>query len=457
MVRPQVDAPPGSHCEHAAMSPRQRRHHLSITTSRSPRAARSAAGRAAVGALAVAVLLAACSDDDPVTTPATTSAAATTDAPDVTDSTDTTEATDTTDAPATTDTPDTTDADEMDEVDDSEAIDATRALFDPLAPDDPGCTIAVGRSGEVVYAEAFGAARLDPLEPMTTETIVDIGSTSKQFTANAILLLAERGEVDLEEPLSSYVSDLPVWADDTTLRQLVHHTSGIPDYIELLVGEGFDLTGSSTDADALAALADVEELDFEPDTAWEYSNSNYFLLGQVVLAVTGSTLAEFLDAEVFGPLGLEMIMNPVAEIPGKATSYEGLGDAAVVADSGWEQLGDGGIQTTPSELVRWAAQYWAPTIGDDEINAARLDDAADIVDPTDPGEAFGRYGAGIQITDEPDVGTVLSHSGGWGGFVTAFVVVPDQQLAMAATCTSPDSAMALGVESDLDFIEAWLA
>lgn len=334
------------------------------------------------------------------------------------------------------------------------AIEATRAVFDAVGADDPGCTVAVGIDGEVVYAEAFGAARLDPSEPMTTETIVDIGSTSKQFTATAALLLAQRGEVDLDEALSAYLPDLADWDGDPTVRQLIHHTSGIPDYISLLVEDGFELTGSSTDADALDALAEVAELDFAPGSSWAYSNSNYFLLGQVVLAVTGLPLDEFLDREVFEPLALDMVMDPVAALDGKAVSYEGTGERRVVADSKWEQLGDGGIQTTPSELVRWATQYWTPTIGAESMLSDRLDDAAEIKDPT--GEVVGRYGAGIEIIDDPDIGTMLSHSGGWGGFVTAFVLVPEQRVALAATCTSPDTAMALGVDSDEALIEPWL-
>ncbi len=332
---------------------------------------------------------------------------------------------------------------------DAAAIEATRSWFADLGADDPGCSVAVGRDGAVVYAEAFGAARLDPSEPMTTDTIVDIGSTSKQFTATAVLLLAEQGLVDLEDPLADHLPDLPAWAAETTLRQLVHHTSGIPDYIGLLVEEGFDLTGSSTDADALAALGAVDELDFPPGSSWEYSNSNYFLLGQVVLAASGSPLDEFLAAEVFEPLGLAMVMDPVAALPGKAVSYEGTGDDRAVADSRWEQLGDGGIQTTPSELVRWAAQYWEPTVGGEGITAARLDDAAEI-------DGYGRYGAGIQVFDDPDLGTVLSHSGSWAGFVTIFVVVPEQRLALAATCTSPDSLEATGVTSEDELLEPWL-
>ena len=97
------------------------------------------------------------------------------------------------------------------------------------------------------------------------------------------------------------------------MAQLIHHESGIPDYIDLLVERGFVVTGPSpTIADALDALGDVIDLDFAPGTKWEYSNSNYFLLSQVVLAVTGEDLGAFLAAEVFEPLGLDMVMDPIA-------------------------------------------------------------------------------------------------------------------------------------------------
>ena len=406
---------------------------------------------AVLGTLAV-VVLAACGEDDTDATGRDRTTTTTT----TTTTTATTTATNT--ATAGTEVPDTASAGSTAAAasGDEEAIQATRSLFADLPDDEPGCTIAVGRDGEVIYAEAFGAARLDPLEPMTTETIVDIGSTSKQFTATAILLLAEDGLLHLDDPLAEHLPALPGWATDTTLRQLMHHTSGIPDYIGLLLDDGVELTGTSTDSDALEALSAVTELDFEPGTEWAYSNSNYFLLGQVVFAVGGVPLDEFLDTEVFGPLGLEMVMDPVAALPGKAVSYEGTGDGRSIADSRWEQLGDGGIQTTPSELVRWAEQYWRPTVGGESITAARLDDAVDIVDPADPaGTVYGRYGAGIEISDDAGLGTVLSHAGGWGGFVTAFVVVPDDRFALAATCTSPDSLARIGLTGDDQLLEPW--
>lgn len=306
----------------------------------------------------------------------------------------------------------------------------TAELFAGVGSDDPGCTYAVGRDGRVVAAGAVGAARLDPLEPMTPETVVDIGSTSKQFTATAVLLLAQRGQVELDAPLSRYLPGLPDWAGRVSVAQAMHHVSGIPDYIGLLVEGGADIRGRTTDADALAALEGTT-LELTPGERFAYSNSNYFLLGQVVLAVTGRDLGAFLADEVFAPLALDAVMDPTASIPGKAASYErDLDGGWASADSRWEQLGDGGVQTTPSELVRWAAEYWDPVVGGDALLAARLAGAVP--------DGAGLYGAGIEERQEPGLGRVLSHTGAWGGFVTTFEVMPEERLAVAATCAAAE-------------------
>jgi len=329
---------------------------------------------------------------------------------------------------------------------------ATDELFADVTEDDPGCTIAVGRDGEVAYAAAFGSADLDRGDAMSPDTVVDIGSVSKQFTATAIAMLAERGEVDLDAAVSAYLPGLPAWADIVSVRQLVHHTSGIPDYIDLLLDAGVEFSDPSTDADTFTVLAAAPELDFEPNTAYSYSNSNYFLLGQVVVAVTGMSLGDFLQAEVFDPLGMDAVMDPVSRIPGKATSYEFDGEEWVVADSPWQQTGDGAVQTTPSELITWASEYWDPMLADVVDTEARLLDA---VETDEPGQL---YGYGIIETTLEDGERVLMHSGAWSGFLSSFVVAPDAQVAVALTCAAHE----MTPESDyddlgLDVLELWLA
>lgn len=311
--------------------------------------------------------------------------------------------------------------------------DATRNLFAGIDPVGPGCSVAVASDGSVVFAEAWGQARLDG-ESLTPATVFDVGSLTKQFTANAALLLEAQGRLDLDAPVSSSVADLPSWATQVTLRQLMHHTSGIPDYVELLLATGADLEGSVTTDDALAALRAVG-LDGETGAAFEYSNSNYLLLGLAVEAAAGEGLDSYLQREIFGPLGLVGVVEPLADIDGKAQSYVRGESSWVPINSSWSQIGDGGLQTTPTDLVEWASQYWEPTIGDADITAARF---ADVV-PT--GEADDEaYGAGIRISDVEGIGPVLAHTGAWEAFISTFVIAPEQRVAIAVSCNAVELA-----------------
>ena len=333
--------------------------------------------------------------------------------------------------------------------DDTARAAASAALFSAITPDQPGCTYAVSRDGQVVWAQAYGAANLNPLTPLSTDSIVDIGSTSKQFTGTAVALLIEQGKLDLADAVGHYLPSLPSWAQTVTVGDLVHHTSGIPDYVDLLLNGGATLTSVTTEADALRVLTAVASLEFAPGDHFEYSNSNYFLLGEVVAKVTGGPLGSFVQREIFDPLGLHAVMDPTAKLPTKAVSYTKISGKWIVNDSPWTQVGDGGVQATPTDLVTWAAQYWAPTIGNADINTLRMDGAA--VDP----QSGGRYGFGIGQLSVGDL-QVLSHGGSWGGFVTTFIVAPDLHLAVAGTCTSPDSVpKTTSGDPGLELLQIW--
>lgn len=179
----------------------------------------------------------------------------------------------------------------------------------------------------------------------------------------------------------------------------------------------------------------------------------------MVLAVTGDDLGAFLAAEVFEPLALDMVMDPIAAIQDKAVSYKQAGGKWKVADSRWEvTIGSGAIQTTPSQLVAWAAQYWEPTIGAPTINAERFEDAVDApVDANVEVEGGIRYGAGMVEADlGGDIGRVVSSNGYWEGFVTVFSVAPSHRVAVAVTCTSPSAWRRLPSTLDVDLLAAWI-
>lgn len=291
----------------------------------------------------------------------------------------------------------------------------------------PGCSAAVGIAGTVVWSGAQGVADLASGDEITADTAFDIASVSKQFTATAVLLLAEAGKLSPGDPLADHVAGLPAWSRTVTIDQLIHQTSGIPDYIGLLYDAGYTDNDRTTNDDALKALAKVRELEFAPGSRWEYSNSNYVLLGRVVESVSGQPLSDFLATRIFAPLGLDMVLDPVRPVPTLATSYAKDDGEYVAAPSSWEQTGDGSIQTTPSQLVRWADNYRTGAVGGPELLAAQVDGAVDTGSET--GE---RYGAGIFVGTD---GT-LEHDGSWAGFGTYFAVSADRSHSVAVSCNT---------------------
>ena len=256
---------------------------------------------------------------------------------------------------------------------------------------DVGWSLAVGHRGQVVHTECTG--------PHTPETRFDLASTSKQFTALAAILTLDLDDED--------------W-------RLIHHQSGLPDYIDLLRARGVPFDQRTTTDDALDVLRG-QKLPWDAGTRFEYSNTNYLLLGIHLARSNGQPVPDVLQRHVFGPLGLDMTMDPLGRVPNRATSYD---DAGRPADSIWEQVGDGAVWSTPAELVRWADAWSEAPFGqgvlDQQLRSVEAED----------GE---RYGAGIFIAPDGR----LHHDGDWGGFRSRFAVDPHARVAVAMCANQP--------------------
>lgn len=305
------------------------------------------------------------------------------------------------------------------------------------SPDGPGCAAAVGVRGNVVWEAGRGTADLETGRAITSKTVFDMASNSKQFTADAVLLLEGRDQLALSDPLSEYLDDPPAWARDITLGDLMHHTSGITDYQDLLEAEGIGLTDPAGQEEAIAAILASQPED-PPGETFSYSNSNYVLMAHVVERVTGEPFPTFLQQEFFNPLDLRMILAPAADVPGKAKSYDVEDRSFTPNSSPWKQYGDGSVQTTPGELVRWADNYRTGRIGGAELLAGVTDGAVSVGDVLRArGVEEGRYGAGILLL--PD--NSLVHRGDWEGFHSTFKVSPDRSTAVTVVCNAepPDS------------------
>jgi CubicO group peptidase (beta-lactamase class C family) len=291
----------------------------------------------------------------------------------------------------------------------------------------PGCSAAVGVKGKVVWTGVRGVADMSTGNAIATNTVFDIASVSKQFTATGLLLLVDAGKLTLNDPLSRYLPELPTWASTITVGQLMHQTSGIPEYVGLLEAQGFQFSDRTSEDQALQALVGVPKLEFQPGSRFEYSNSNYLLLGEIVHRLSREPLPQFLTEQIFHPLDLTMVLDPTGPTPGKAVSYEKGSEGYRATKSGWEQVGDGGIQTTPSQLVHWADNYRTGRVGGSQLLEAQLTRAV----PTEPGGA-DKYGAGIYLL----ANGMLDHDGAWGGFVTAFRVSKDRTTSLAISCNT---------------------
>src|SRR5262249_35679525 len=164
---------------------------------------------------------------------------------------------------------------------DAKARSSQKVLDDAIKANAPGCSAAVGLDGKVVWTGVRGVDDISTSNAITPRTVFDIASVSKQFTATALLLLVDAGKLTLNDPLSRYLPELPTWAATVTVGQLMHQTSGIPEYVGLLEAQGFQIGDRTTQEQALHALVGVPKLEFQPGSEFEYSNSNYLLLGEI--------------------------------------------------------------------------------------------------------------------------------------------------------------------------------
>src|SRR5512135_2932155 len=156
--------------------------------------------------------------------------------------------------------------------------------------DTPGCALGIYRDGQIAYARGYGMANLELGVALSPRSVLDIGSTSKQFTAFAIALLEQDGKLSQKDPVRKYLPELGSYADGITVADLVHHTSGLRDYLVLMYLAGFRDADLTDDDDALRLIAGQKAANFAPNTEWLYSNTGYFLLSIIVRRVSGQSL-----------------------------------------------------------------------------------------------------------------------------------------------------------------------
>ena len=310
------------------------------------------------------------------------------------------------------------------------AVDAVFA--DYSAADGPGCSAGVIQDGRLIGSGGYGMANLDHGIPNGPATVFRSGSVSKQFTAGAIGLLALRGDLDLDAPVRRYLPDFPEYPNPPTVRHLVHHTSGVRDYLGLMQLAGNRDEDFFTDPEVLAIINRQRELNFQPGAEYLYSNAGYFLLGQIVAAVSGLTLREFAETHFFGPLGMTdtHFHDDHNEIVARrATGYSPTDDGLRINVTTLDMVGDGGVFTTVEDWVAWDRNLESGTVGGAEWVALMHQRGVLNSGDTIP------YAFGISHGEHRGLATV-GHGGAWVGYRAGMTRYPETGHAFVALCNS---------------------
>jgi CubicO group peptidase (beta-lactamase class C family) len=240
-------------------------------------------------------------------------------------------------------------------------------MFERWNDSTPGLVIAATKNDTIVLQQAFGSADLRFRLPMRPDSRFNVGSVAKQFTAFAIFDLAESHRIGLDDPIGKYVPGLSTLVGSITIRELLEHTSGLRDYFALTMMSGLSLD-DALDTSSVLRLANAQATyDFSPGTDYEYSNTNYVLLAEVVRHVTGRSLAEYLRAHVFLPLHMydsRIVVDHGVPIQGKVTSYWPASDGSFLERHGLSDVyGDSNLVTTARDLLRWEDNFHTKRVG----------------------------------------------------------------------------------------------
>jgi len=231
------------------------------------------------------------------------------------------------------------------------------AKVEKALPESVGaCVLAIDR-GEVVFRRAYGLADVEAKEPCTTATNFRIASVSKQFTAAAVMLLVERGQVSLNDTLDKFFPGFPDYGRKITVEHLLTHTSGLPDYEQLIPKA---TTLQLDDLDVLHLLMDTREPLFAPGEKWQYSNSGYTLLGLIVEIAAGKPFHQFVADEIFRPLEMHdsvIYQRGLNDVPRRAFGHDRKDGQWVRADQSLTSAvrGDGGVYTSLEDYQKWLA------------------------------------------------------------------------------------------------------
>lgn len=316
----------------------------------------------------------------------------------------------------------------------SQAIDSIFAEWNKA--DVPGCALGIVENGKLIYAKGYGMANLEYNIPNSASSVFRIGSTSKQFTAACIILLAEEGKLSIDDNLKKIFPDFPDYAQNITVRHLLNHTSGIRDYLQLANIKGLGNDDFYTDDDVMNWLVNQSDLNFAPGDEFLYSNSGYWLLGQIVNKVSGMNMADFAKKEIFDPLKMNNthFHNDHTQIvKNRASGYGPNGEDSFKIDmTTLDMIGDGGIFTTINDIKKWDDAYYNSTVLSkafwQEMTKQGVLNNGKVIE----------YASGLIIGEYKGLKTIR-HGGAMAGFRAELLRFPEEHLSIAILANRGDA------------------
>jgi CubicO group peptidase (beta-lactamase class C family) len=306
-------------------------------------------------------------------------------------------------------------------------------VFAKWTSETPGCAVGVATGGRVTLAKGYGMADLEHDAAITPDTIFEAGSVSKQFTAASVLWLAREKKLSLDDPVRTYVPELPPYSPDITIRHMLTHTSGLRDWGSIAAIAGWPrTTRAHSHAHVLEIASHQRALNFTPGTRWSYTNTGFNLAAIIVERVSGQSFQEFTRAHLFQPLGMTHTSwrdDYTRIVKGRAIAYRER-DGIFSTDMPFENVyGNGGLLTTVGDLLKWNEHYDAAPEGD-PLSSAAQQQPGTFNDRRTHGYALGLFVGSYRGVRE------VSHSGSTAGYNAFLTRFPDQHVSVAVLCNA---------------------
>jgi CubicO group peptidase (beta-lactamase class C family) len=295
----------------------------------------------------------------------------------------------------------------------------------------PGCALGVNENGEPVFRDAYGLANLEHGVPVATDTIMEAGSISKQFTAAAAIVLALDGKLSLSDDIRKYLPELPEYEASVQIRHLINHTNGLRDWGHIADIEGWPRgTRAYHQDDVLSIVSRQRSLNYKPGEIYNYGNSGYNLLTIIVARVSGMSFPEFTQTRLFEPLGMTNTSwrdDFTRVVPNRANAYRPSGEEYVLNMPFEDTYGHGGLLTTVDDLLKWNHNLQTGQIGgqafiDEMHRPGKLNDGT-----------VTSYASGLMLESRQGL-EVVSHGGTTAGYRGFAAHYPEKNITVAALC-----------------------